>query len=179
MIIINLATNYRFQHDINYQYAYGVAALLFFLSLKHLSRINSAYVKNLLCVMMACFSCILFLSTQAHKIQGFHRVHAHPEMRAEFQETREILARIPHDASVTGTHFITPHLSHLRQLFVVDLHYEEFFDFDTEFIIIDQRLGSEHLHRRRLYELRERGYILVDSGGIIEVFRLASAIEAE
>ena len=171
MIIINLATDYVYQYNINFHYTYGVTALLFFLTLKHLSGINRKHSTKL-CVMAACFSCIIFMSTQYDKLHAFHRIYSDPTIGAEYRETREILARIPDGASVTGTMFITPHLSRLEQLFAVDLYDEDFFDYGTEFIIIDTRLGSASMHRRRFNEMYERGYRLVESGGIIEVFRL-------
>ena len=171
MIIINLATDYVYQYDLNFQYAYGVAAILFFLTLKHLSKINRKHITKL-CVMMACFSCVIFMSTQAPRIRDFHFIHNHPVFSEDYRVTREILSRIPDDASVTGTMFITPHLSHLERLFAVDLHDWDFFHFDTEFIIIDTRMIRDfESYRRKLDELDRRGYRLVDAGGIVEVFR--------
>ena len=177
VIIMNFATNYIFQFDIYFQYAYGVTALLFFLTLKHLSKINRRHITKL-CVMMACFSCVLFMSTQYNRIHAYNLVYS--ELGEEFRETRAILSRIPTDASVTATMFITAHLSRHEQLFAVDLYADNFFDYDTEFIIIDQRLiGNFEDYRRKLDELRERGYRLYDAGGIIEVYRLISAIEQQ
>jgi len=177
MIIINLATNYIYQYDIDFQYSYGVTALLFFLALMHLTKIDRRHILKI-CVMMACFSCILFMSKQYNKIHAYDFVYY--ILEPDFVETKEVLARIPESASVTATMFIPAHLSRHEQVFAVDLYAEDFFDYDTEYIVIDTRgLASWDRYREELDLIRQKGYRLYDAGGIIEVFRKVSAIEAD
>jgi len=79
-----------------------------------------------------------------------------------------------------ATAFIPAHLWRHERLFTADLYAPYFYDFDTEFIIIDTRgiVDAEKFRREHEY-LRERGYRLWDAGILIEVFRQVAAIEAE
>jgi len=76
--------------------------------------------------------------------------------------------------------FIPAHLSRHEQVFAVDLYAEDFYDYDTEYIVIDTRgLACWDRYREELNLLGQKGYRLYDAGGIIEVFRKVSAIEAD
>ena len=177
MVVMNLATNYIYQYDLDFQYTYGVTAILFFLSIKHLSKIELRHITKI-CVMMACFSCILFMSKQYNKIHAYDFVYY--ALEQDFVETAEILANIPESASVTATMFIPAHLSRHEQVYAVDLYGDDFYDYDTEYIIIDLRgLADFERYKQELELLSEYGYRKVDAGGIIEVFRKISAIEAD
>ncbi|MCL2099075.1 MAG: DUF2079 domain-containing protein [Oscillospiraceae bacterium] len=169
MIVMNLATNYIYQYDIEFQYTYGVAALLFFLFLKHLTELPRRHITKI-CVAAACFSCVLFMSSQYNRIHAYDYVYY--ALEEDFVETREILSRIPHEASVTATMFIPAHLSKNERVYAVDLYAEDFFDYDTDYLIIDTRgLEDWSRYREELDLIYQKGYRLTDAGGIIEVFR--------
>ena len=76
--------------------------------------------------------------------------------------------------------FIPAHLPRHEQLYAVDLYAEDFFDYDTEYIVIDTRaLADFERYNEEIELIRAKGYRKYDAGGIIEVFRKISAIESE
>ncbi|MCL2774514.1 MAG: DUF2079 domain-containing protein [Oscillospiraceae bacterium] len=190
MIIINLATDYIYQYDIGYQYTYGVAALLFFLTIKNLSEF-SGFSKNIeipvnygvkknavfnsknitkICVTMACFSYILFMSTNFSKIENYNFIY-NSNARSDFTETNEILSRIPMDASVTANAFIVPHLIKREKVYSADITDSDYFDYDTDYIVNDLRGVNASVYKTVLDEIKQHGYIKVDAGTMVDVFK--------
>ncbi|MCL2814378.1 MAG: DUF2079 domain-containing protein, partial [Oscillospiraceae bacterium] len=96
MVIMNLATDYIYQYDVNFQYTFGVTPLLFFLAVKNLSEIDKRHIAKL-CVAMACFSAVLFSSKVVNRIHSYNYIYSARE--AEFVETEKMLEKIPMDAS--------------------------------------------------------------------------------
>ena len=169
-IIINLATDYIYQYNINFQYAYATTALLFFLAIQNLSKINPRYISKL-CIAMACCSIVLFMSNNYNKIHRYDFIYTH--FADDFIETDEILARIPSESSVTATTFLIPHLIiRHEKVYMGDMEkLTDYFSYDTDYIINDIRGVDYAYYNQVLARLRDRGYEKVDSGIFVEVFR--------
>jgi len=195
MVVINLATDYIYQYNINYQYTYGVAALLFFLTVKNLSelsikseksenfeksgeseRLKSGNNKNILkiCVAMACFSLILFMSVNFNKITYYNFIYS-SDIRNDFTETNEILSRIPIDASVTANAFIVPHLIKREKVYSAEITDPNYFDYGTDYLISDLRGVDAGIYKNFLNEVARHGYKKVDAGIMVEVFKKETA----
>jgi len=168
MIIINLATDYIYQYDIHFQYTYGVIALLFFLTVKNLSKINIRHITKF-CVAMACFSLVLFMSKNYNKIHSYNFIYFN--FKEDFVEAEEIVRRIPMDASISASNFIVPHLIKRENVYNVEIGGEDYFDYDTDYLITDLReVDSEERYYYFLKEIKEQGYKKIDAGVFIEVF---------
>jgi len=168
MIIMNLATDYIYQYDVNFQYTYGVTALLFFLAVKNLSKIDRRHIAKI-CVAMACFSIILFTSKTFNRIHSYNFVYY--TYRDDFIETEEMLRQIPMDASVSSNTFIVPHLIKRENVYMVDLFTHEYFAYDTDYIINDLRSVSVSEYKRFLDKIDEKGYKKIDESSFIEIFK--------
>jgi len=168
MIIMNLATDYIYQYDVNFQYTYGVTALLFFLAVKNLSKINTRHIAKI-CVMMACFSIILFTSKNFNRIHSYHFVYY--TRRSEFIETEEMLKQIPMDASVSASTFIVPHLIKRENVYMVDIFDENYFKYETEYLVNDLRGVDIEQYKEFLGEIDQKGYKKIDESVFVEIFR--------
>jgi uncharacterized membrane protein len=168
MIIMNLATDYIYQYDIDFQYTFGVTALLFFISLKNLSKLNRKHFTKI-CVAAACFSCILFMSKQFNKIHSYNFIYSN--FSEHYVEMDKILAEIPEEASVTANAFIPPHLPYHEKVYMEDLYAETFFSHNTDYIVTDLRGVELEEYKYALEDLSARGYVKVNSGINIEVFK--------
>lgn len=170
LIIMNLATDYIYQYNINFQYAYGTAALLFYLAVENLSKINPRYISKL-CIAMACFAAVLFMSLNYNKIDRYNYIYANNSN--DFTTANEILKHIPAEASVTATTFLIPHLIiRHEEVYMGELDdLNEYFAHDTDYIINDVRSIDYYIYNRVLEELRERGYIKVEAGSFLEIFK--------
>ena len=167
MIIINLATDYIYQYDINFQYTYGVIALLFFLAVKNLSEINIRHVKKI-CVMMVCFALVLSASKNYNRIHTYNSVYY--AYKEDFIETEKLLEQIPMDASVSASTFLIPHLIKRENVYMIELFAYDYFDYDTDYIVNDLRGVDQERYKNFLVDIKRRGYKKIDSGMIIEIF---------
>lgn len=98
MMFVNLMSNWPYQHDIEYQYTYGVAAMVLFaamLALRSLSpRTRGAVV--LTCVML---SAALTLPYVCHRTKGY--VKSYWENRTMFHESIDFLrAQVPRESVI-------------------------------------------------------------------------------
>jgi uncharacterized membrane protein len=167
MIIINLATDYIYQYDVHFQYTYGVIALLFFLAVKNLSKINIRHITKL-CVTMACFAIILFMSKNYNRIHSYNFIYFN--FKEDFVEAEEIISKIPMDASVSASTFLVPHLIQRENVYKIEVGADDYFDYDTDYLINDLRDVDTEVYHRFLREIKREGYIKIDAGVFLEVF---------
>jgi len=168
MVIINLATDYIYQYDVHFQYTYGVTALLFFLAVKNLSEINIKHAAKL-CVTMACFAVILFMSKNFNRIHSYNFIYYN--FKDDFIEAEKIINDIPMDASVSASTFLVPHLIKREQVYKVEIGADDFFDYDTEYLVTDMRDVDSELYHRFSKAIEKNGYKKIDAGVFIEVFK--------
>jgi uncharacterized membrane protein len=167
MVVMNLATDYIYQYNINFQYTYGVIPLLFFLALDHLSKIDRKYITKL-CVMTACFALVLFMSKNYNRIHSYHFIYSN--FKSDFVEASEMIRQIPMDASVSASTFIVPHLIKRENVFMVDIGEPGYFAYDTDYLVNDLRGVDAEIYREFLREIERHGYVKADSGVFIEIF---------
>jgi uncharacterized membrane protein len=159
--------DWPYQFNINYQYTYGVTPLLFFLFLQNLSKLNRRHITKI-CVAAACFSVVLFASKNYNRIHTFHFLHEN--WGGDFAQARQMLEQIPPDASVSASTFIVPHLITRTNVFMVEERKNNYFDYDTEYLVLDMRMDPE-IYRRIEREIARRQYEKVASGSLLEIFR--------
>jgi len=168
MLILNLATDYIYQYNINFQYTYGITPLLFFLAAQNLSKINIKHITKL-CVMMACFSIVLFTSKNFNRFHSYHFVYNN--FKDDFIEAAEMIKQIPMDASVSAGNFIAPHLIKREIVYMLEVGAEDYFDYGTDYLVIDMRDVDTATYRSFLREIERYGYVKIDSGVFIEIFK--------
>ena len=172
MVIMNLATDYIYQYDINFQYTFGVTPLLFFLAVKNLSEIDKRHIAKL-CVAMACFSAVLFSSKVVNRIHSYNYIYT--ARKEEFVETEEMLEKIPMDASVSASTFLVPHLIKRERVYKTDLFEFDYFFYDTDYLVNDLRGVDIEQYKYFLEKIREHGYKKVDESVFVEVFEKVKA----
>ena len=154
-ILVNLMPDYRYQHDIFFQYTYGSTACLFYLTIVNYAELagvlgerisvrgqNRILVLQFLPLVLAVsVSGALFAQTVVPKAISYpERWMKH---RAYYLEVGEILQTIPENASVSATTFYTVPLSQRDVLYDVRYSSEDHV-FSTEYIVIDPRYSSAY-----------------------------------
>lgn len=157
-ILINLMSNYPYQHDIGFQYNFGSGTFLMYLAVMNYSELGIKRSKALLCASLC--SVIIFSG-------GLHSKLEYRKSHEEYQTTRETidnaLAQIPEDASVSASTFFVAKLS--QRDIVYDLGYT---NKQTEYVAVDLRVeGPEDVNDY----LTSSYEILCYEDGIIAVFR--------
>lgn len=128
MVLINLMPDYFYQHNIGYQYTYGVAAMLFYLLLLNLGDICGKLRHGLL-LFALCATVLLGAMRLPGQVFYLQRAVNHAEDNARITEC---LALIPEDASVRASTMFVPHLSR-REIFEIQSRN------DTEYAVLDLR----------------------------------------
>lgn len=174
-VLINLLSDYQYQHSVFFQYAYGSTAFLFYLTVVNLRDLTEragerAAQTRLMPVLAAlvislAFSGVVTLPTVRTTVRYYRGTRAHTEM------VREHLDRIPRDATVTATCFYTVPLADCATVY--DLQYcstEHLLS--SDYVVLDGS-KSYKLYSTEPWEVRpredfdellaENGYVVCDS----------------
>ena len=116
-VLVNLMSDYQYQHDIFFQYTYGSTACLFYLALTNLADMKldahrMAALLASLCIGAACFGAQVLPT--ALRYPSYCVTYG-----AYYDALRETLDVIPEGASVAATTFYTTHLSQRDVLYDV------------------------------------------------------------
>lgn len=116
-LLVNLMSDYPYQHNIFYQYSFGSFALLLYLTIVNLADIRTQWkrVTALVCaaaVSAAMFGCFVLPKGISYPAQCI-------QYRDYYQSIRDVLEQIPKDAKVASTTFYTAYLSQREVLYDV------------------------------------------------------------
>ena len=118
-ILINLMSDYQYQHDIFFQYTYGPTAFLFYLVTVNLSDMKARELRLgilaiALCISAACFGAQII--PEAVKYPQNCKTY-----ETYYGKVRDVLDTVPEDASVAATTYYTTYLSQRDTLY--DIRY--------------------------------------------------------
>ncbi len=118
-ILVNLMSDYQYQHDIFFQYTYGSTACLFYLVTVNLSDMKAQNLRTgvlaaALCISAACFGAQI-LPKAAAPVENCKTYAAY------YDHVRAVLDTVPEDASVAATTYYTTYLSQRDTLY--DIRY--------------------------------------------------------
>ncbi|MBE6985107.1 MAG: DUF2079 domain-containing protein [Ruminococcaceae bacterium] len=139
--LVNLMSDYTYQHSIFFQYCYGPLACLMYLTV-----VNAADLpKKSLQVIPLCAALILgmgffhetVLPVAERSIERYEKNQAH------YDEIRTALEVVPEGASVTATAFYTPHLAQREILYDV-LHCTSEQLFSTDYVVLQINARNEY-----------------------------------
>lgn len=118
-VLVNLMSDYQYQHDIFFQYTFGSTACLFYMVLVNLADLKSTSLRVglLVAAVLVSFTCL-----QKTVIPVAIR---YPERYQEnyevYQQQRDILQSVPEDAVVAASTHYTAYLS--QRTFLYDIRY--------------------------------------------------------
>jgi len=132
-VLVNLMSDYPYQHDIFFQYTFGSSAFLLYLTVVNLADWRSD--RQRLCVFIGAFvvSVVYFASAVVPKAVHYP-VQAIRDY-GQHQNIRDVLDTIPEEASVTATGFYTAYLSQREILYDV-LHCSRKHLLETEYVVL-------------------------------------------
>lgn len=151
-ILVNLMSDYQYQHDIFFQYTYGSTACLFYLLVVNLADFKQqglriAALGLALCVSASCFGAqIMPKATQYPKQCKTYQAY--------YDSLRDVLDTVPEDASVAATTFYTTYLSQRDILYDVRYASQEHI-FGCEYVVLSVTDKNSY---KPYAENGERGY---------------------
>lgn len=122
-ILINLMPSYELQYNIYFQYSFGSMVFLFYLYTVNLSQLREERTK-LRCLRASAALCFVFFCTSIVPIAAPH-VSELIVNSEDCRQIREILYKIPDDASVAGSTFYTTLISDREELYDIRFGSEE------------------------------------------------------
>lgn len=130
-ILVNLMSDYQYQHDIFFQYTFGSTACLLYLTVINLADMKHVLPQSLIACVCLVICGILF-------VQNIVPVAArYPQMvnnnRDHYRSVRQTLMLIPDDASVAATTFYTTELSQREILY------------DVKYTSLENLLSTEYI----------------------------------
>ncbi len=134
IIPINLMQSWQYQYDIDYQYTYGVAALIIFCSIVAIANMKGN-IRRVALLMSLIMSFTLAIHTLTPKINNNKIYEANNGAFTE--KIEDALKEIPKDASVTADHFIMPHLYFIKELYTVPEYYKNIEQ--TDYFVINTK----------------------------------------
>ncbi len=172
MMLVNLIPDYKYQHSIFFQYTYGVAGFLFYLTVKNLADLErgvlasraKAWVRRAAYGAVVLAACVLFVTQLGGSWAYYYRYFTQSAgQRAVIAGT---LDAIPRDASVQASTFFVARLSRR------DVIYEYPSRNETEYIVLDLRFMSAEKAKSEIGRWQDRGYVLTKhEPGVILVLK--------
>lgn len=162
IIPINLMQTWQYQYNIDYQYTYGVAALIIFCAI--IGIINLKSKTKRIALLMSLIICVtLAVNTLLPKISG----NALNEKFYADKATAidEALHTLPKDKSVTASHFIVPHLYFVKELYTVPDYYKAIEQ--TDYFVVDTRYQED---AENMKAVMGNDYTLINSAGFVEIY---------
>lgn len=174
-ILVNLMSDYPYQHDIFYQYTFGSTAFLMYMTVINLADCKLNWKRTSALIVAAIISIEAFAITVVPKaikypIQAI-------EYHEYYQNIRDVLNAIPDDASVTATGFLTTHLSQREILYDVRYCSKEHL-LETEYVALD--VSENNSYKKYATDGKNNGYEnlieLLKDNGYLEYESIKDAI---
>ena len=163
MILVNLASDYVYQHSIFFQYTFGVLAILFYLAISNYAEMSDK-TRRSMCAIAICASIMLM---PLGSLSRTHYYGAYKNEKEKIEILNQVMESIPKDASVSASTFFTPHLADREELYEYPYLYDK--SIITDYVIIDLRFGSLSDDERS--NLESKGYRLSEmQEGLYAIF---------
>ena len=137
LIIINIFTTYVYMHDINFQYNFGVIALIMYLAIMNMADVKAEKAKTYVSIAVLCAG-IMFVGNQFPKMPNYCKTYT--ENKSTYEKIDKALELVPTNASVCASGFLTPHL--FKNLVMYDQNHLEQPVY-TDYLVVDERFDNE------------------------------------
>ncbi len=167
-ILMNLMSDYQYQHDIFFQYNFGSTAFLLYLTAVNLADLRFCLLPLAGAVTAAC---LLFSGTVVPRVAD--TVALHRQYEGYYSTVRENLDIIPQDASVSSGTFYVAYLS--RRAVLYDVRYSPMEQILTaEYIAVNKNSSDFKPHggfERFAAVLEQNGYRVINNHPSIIIYQ--------
>ncbi|MBE5938418.1 MAG: DUF2079 domain-containing protein [Lachnospiraceae bacterium] len=168
-LLIHFISNYRYQHEIYYQYTYGTMALLFFMVILFFSENSDTVEKRKqnikLAVIMAMAA--LIMSTSAISIKEYY-LDEYKTNTESYKQVREAFeSYIPKNASVEASSYYVVPLSSRKYIYHIGS------EVLCDYIVYDLRISGDQKKIDEYQMEKERlGYeVILELDGLVRILR--------
>ena len=140
-ILVNLMSDYPHQHQIFYQYSFGPAAFLFFLTAMNLAEWKIPKRRTLALMLAIMIALTGFVGLVVPKAATAPKQLLHN--RTSVLAVRSILDEIPEEASVSATTYYACYLSQRKELYLLRYGTQEHI-LSSQYIVLNPELTDEY-----------------------------------
>ena len=174
-VLVNLMPDYRYQHDVFFQYGFGSTACLFYLALVNLADLKPNWQRVTALVgggliALSCFQTVIFPRAKIYPERAVNQLEQN-------EQIRQMLDQIPAEAPVAASCYYTTYLSNRSILY--DIQYSsKAHILDTDYVVLGEG-GDVHSYAEDgiadkaelLTMLAENGYDILDRlPGVLTVY---------
>lgn len=157
-ILINLMSDYQYQHNILFQYNFGSSALLLYLVIVNVADIKKEFLR--IALLSVATAICLFNFSKYIVPQAFGAYQNYRGNRVYYEKVQESLDLVPDDASVTAhTYYVVP-LSDRKDLY------------DVRYCSLQQILETEYVVLRADFSSDFRRYAANEDDGYAALARI-------
>lgn len=162
-LLVNLMTNYTYQYNIHFQYAFGSGALLIYLAMINYKELSEKRKKILL---VSVASAILVFSYNYENSFHYYWKQYAPETPTLQREVmNEAFSLIPQDASVACSTFLVTALSQRDEVYQIENQ-----QLNTDYYVLDLRYNTSE-YDPEYYKSSPNYETIFYEEGIIAVFK--------
>lgn len=178
-ILINLMSDYVYQHDIMFQYNFGSIAFMLYLTAINLSEVKIDRLRTIALATAVMLGAVGFAQKIMPEAVRYPKyVH---QYRAYYQQIEKTLDTIPEDATVAASAYYTTQLSQRKTIYDVYYCSREHL-LESEYVALSVKLyndyakfatpGEDDGFQRLVEYLEENGYELYNSmDGVLVIYR--------
>lgn len=163
MLPINLMQSWQYQFNIDFQYTYGIAALIIIATLITVNKLSPER-KKLVVVMSLCTCAVMSVSLSWIKIN--HNFSYYNATKANYSNMEKLLSTIPEDATVTSYHRIMPHLYNIKEIYTYPDTRRA--STQTDYYVVDTR---DQQNAAAMKNVMSNNYTLQGTAGCIELYK--------
>lgn len=167
IIPINLMQSWKYQYDVDYQYTYGVAALIIVSAIFVIAKLKTD--KKRIVVLTALCMCAVMTVSLVYPKMG-NVVSYLKNTEGTRQQVDELIDSVPSDATVTASHSLVPHLYKVEWLYTMPDYYTANRDkpTDTDYFVIDTRYSDL---AQEMKTAMGSNYNLIQTAGFAELYQ--------
>lgn len=155
-VLVNLMSDYRYQHDVFFQYNFGSTACLMYLTAVNLADFQVDWRKTAALAGAVIVSGFCFLEVIVPKASIYPKKCQ--KYGASYQHIRDTLAQIPEESPVASSTFYTTALSGRKVLYDVQYCSQEHL-LDCTYVVVSE---TEKDKEKLTQQLRAEGYEVYD-----------------
>lgn len=157
-LLINLMSDYQYQHDIFFQYTFGSTACLMYLTVVNIADWKQPVKQTITASISLVLCCLLFIQCVVPVASRYARLVKNNG--ENYQKIRQTLSQIPDGATVAATTFYTTQLSQREVLY------------DVKYTSQDNLLSAEYVALAIHSETNYRKYETEEASGYENLVKL-------
>lgn len=165
MLAVDLMSNWKYQYDIGFQYTYGAAALIIFMTIVVISEAKRSTQNKILIFGLSMSIVMSFSLIFPRSAYYIDIANTNSDMNRQYTE---LINTIPKDAEVTANGYYIPHMYQFKNLYQYPNYYDK--SKKTEYMLV-YRLDVEK-NADGLTTFMGDDYTMIGKAGDMQLYRM-------